>query len=256
MDSSLLEMPVAAVPACDGCRGDRFSVPIRMAFQPIVGADGTVFAQEALVRGPAGEGAGFVLSQITDANRYAFDQTCRTTAIETAAALGLGSSLLSINFNPNAIYEPARCLRTSVAAIRRAGIRADQVLFEIVENEKPLDPGRLRDIVVTYQAMGFKVALDDFGTMHANLDLFTELRPDVLKIDMKLVRGIDADPVRRAVLRAMVGMCAELDIRLVAEGIETVSEFDTLRALGVSLFQGFLLGRPVLDGFHRPTMPH
>ncbi len=95
---------------CNGCRdGAAFDLPITMAFQPIVNVSTqTVFAHEALVRGVDGEGAGSVLARVSDENRYAFDQNCRVKAIELAADLKLADqgALLSINFLPNAVYEP------------------------------------------------------------------------------------------------------------------------------------------------------
>ena len=242
---------------CAGCRGDRFDTPIAMAFQPILDATGRVFAHEALVRGTGGEGAGEILSRVTEANRYAFEQLCRITAIDTAAGLGLRDSgaMLSINFSPNAIYEPVRCLRTSLDAARRAGLPNHMILFEITENERLRDPRHLRDIVSSYRGMGFKVAIDDFGAGHSNLDLLAGFQPDLIKLDMHLTRGIDSDPVRQAILRSMIGLCRELGITLVAEGVEQVAEYRTLRALGVALFQGYLFARPGLRMLPVPVLP-
>ena len=247
--------PVAT--GCAGCQGDRFDTPIAMAFQPIVDATGRVFAHEALVRGTNGEGAGEILSRVTGSNRYAFEQLCRITAIDTAAGLGLRDSgaMLSINFSPNAIYEPVRCLKTSLAAARRVGLPNHMILFEITENERLRDPRHLRDIVSTYRGMGFKVAIDDFGAGYSNLDLLAGFQPDLMKLDMHLIRGIDADPVRQAILRSMIGLCRELGITLVAEGVEQLAEYRTLRALGVALFQGYLFARPGLGVLPVPVVP-
>src|SRR6478609_2628443 len=100
--------------SCSGCReGTAFELPFSMAFQPIVDTiSGRPFAYEALVRGPNGEGAATVLSQVTDQTRYAFDQACRVKAIEAAMAAGLmdGDARLSINFLPNAVYSPLACI--------------------------------------------------------------------------------------------------------------------------------------------------
>ncbi|WP_338034005.1 EAL domain-containing protein [Lichenicola cladoniae] len=232
-------------------------LPITMAFQPIIRADGSVFAQEALVRGLNGEGAGEILSQVTNANRYSFDQRCRTTAIKTAASLGLSNAgaILSINFKPNAIYEPLRCLATSLAAARKADLSNESIMFEITEDEIVREPRRLRDIVTAYQNIGFTVALDDFGAGYSSFGLLVDIRPDVIKLDMKLVRGIDTDVVRRAIVRSMVSLCSELNIKLVAEGIETLGEYRILRSIGVGLFQGFLFARPLIGVLQQPLMP-
>ena len=241
---------------CVGCLQDTFAVPITMAFQPIVRSDNTVFAYEALVRGTGGEGAGTILSQVTAANRYSFDQRCRTTAIETAAGLGLSGTgaMLSINFKPNAIYEPLRCLATSLAAAAKVGLANSSIMFEITEDEVVLEPQRLREIVTAYQALGFTVALDDFGAGYASLGMLVDIQPDVIKLDMKLVRGIDGDRVRIAVVRSMVSLCRELDIALVAEGVETVGEYRTLRSIGIVLFQGYLFARPLIGCLQTPRL--
>src|SRR5262245_58847477 len=100
---------------CQGCK-TQLDFDISMAFQPIVDVETeTVFAHEALVRSVDGAPAQAVLSRINDANRYAFDQRCRVRAVELASALGM-QSMLSINFMPNAVYEPTRCLRTTLEA--------------------------------------------------------------------------------------------------------------------------------------------
>ena len=148
-----------------------------------------------------------------------------------------------------------RCLRTSLDAARRAGLPNHMILFEITENERLRDPRHLRDIVSSYRGMGFKVAIDDFGAGHSNLDLLAGFQPDLLKLDMHLTRGIDSDPGRQAILRSMIGLCRELGIGLVAEGVEQAAEYRTLRALGVTLFQGYLFARPGLRMLPVPVLP-
>ena len=96
-------------------------------------------------------------------------------------------------------------------------------------------------------------AIDDFGAGHSGLNMLADFRPDIVKIDMALIRGLDADPVRRAIVRSIVSLCEELAISVIAEGIETLEEAVTLRALGVRLFQGFLLARPAVE--QMPTVP-
>ena len=120
--------------SCAGCRQGQFDRPLAMAFQPIIDvAARSVFAYEALVRGPAGESAGSILETIGRSELYAFDQACRVTAIETAAALGLGDSScdLSINFLPNAVYETRACIRTTLQAAARTTFPTRKLIFEI-----------------------------------------------------------------------------------------------------------------------------
>ena len=232
---------------CQGCRDGRaFSIPFSMAFQPIVDLSrGTVFAYEALVRGVQGEGAQSILSRLDDDNRYGFDQACRVKAIELAARLGLAErgAWLSINFLPNAVYEPKACIRATLAATATTGFPVGSLVFEFTEGEQ-VDDEHLQRIITSYKAMGFKTAIDDFGAGFSGLTRLAKFLPDIVKLDMELVRGVDADRVRRAIVRSVVIACAELGVTLLAEGVETEGESATLLELGIPLQQGFLHARP------------
>nr|WP_206667643.1 EAL domain-containing protein [Roseomonas nepalensis] len=221
-----------------------------MAFQPVVDVTtGRVHAYEALVRGPAGEPAAAVLAQVTRANRYAFDQSCRVKAIELASSLGMAASgaTLSINFMPGAMYRPENCVRATLAAARRHRFPLNRLQFEVTEGEKVGDPDHLTAIFREYRARGFRVAIDDFGAGYAGLGLLARFQPDVIKLDMDLIRGLDNDRVRRSIVGAVLSVCAELNIAVVAEGVETRAELDALRALGVRLVQGYLFARPAFE---------
>jgi EAL domain-containing protein (putative c-di-GMP-specific phosphodiesterase class I) len=236
---------------CSGCRdGADFEIPFAMAFQPIVDTEaGNVFAYEALIRGVDGAGAATMLAQVTEANRYSFDQACRVKAIESAMAAGLMESdaCLSINFLPNAVYSPMACIQLTLQTARAAGMPLDRLIFEFTENEQMGSPEHVSSIIDTYRQIGFKVAMDDFGSGDSGLGRFVNFRPDEIKLDMALVRDVDSDPRRQAIIRALVGMCAELDTLLIAEGIETAGEAAALRALGVRYHQGYWYARPALE---------
>jgi len=120
-------------------------------------------------------------------------------------------------------------------------------MFEFTENEQVRDTAHVRNIVEAYRRRGFTTAIDDFGAGFAGLGLLSELRPDVVKIDMALIRGIDESATKRAIVRAVVAMALELQIDVIAEGIETAGELATLRDLGIRLCQGFLLARPAME---------
>jgi EAL domain-containing protein (putative c-di-GMP-specific phosphodiesterase class I) len=241
---------------CTGCRdGVDFEIPFTMAFQPIVDTETSLpFAYEALVRGLDGASAGSVLSQVTDQNRYSFDQACRVRAIESALAAGLMDSdaRLSINFLPNAVYSPLACIQLTLKTAHAAGLPIDRLIFEFTENEEMGSPEHVASIIDTYKKIGFSVAIDDFGAGHSGLDMFARFVPDEIKLDMELVRSIDSDARRRAIVRSVVSMCRELDTLLIAEGIETAAEAATLRDLGVRYHQGYWYARPALD--HLPQV--
>lgn len=236
--------------SCAGCRdGQAVQSPFSMAFQPIVDVERRqVFAHEALVRGIGGEGAGAVLSTVVERNRYAFDQQCRVKAIELAARLDLTASdaRLSINFMPNAVYEPRACIRATLAACKTFNLPAERIIFEFTEGEA-LDVSHLENILTTYREIGFLTAIDDFGAGHSGLNLLARMQPDIVKIDMDLIRGIDADRAKQVILRHLVAMLTELSITVICEGIETAEELKAIRDTGVTLIQGFGLARPSFE---------
>ena len=239
--------------ACTGCRdGKGFDTPFSMAFQPIVNiSNGQVFAYEALVRGVAGEGAGAILSLVNEGNRYAFDQQCRVKAIELAAANAPAEAKLSINFMPNAVYEPRACIKLTLATAERVGFPLDNIIFEFTESEK-IDTTHLLNILRTYKDIGFKTAIDDFGAGHAGLNLLATFQPDIVKLDMDLIRGIDTNRAKRVVVTHTLAMLSEFGIATICEGVETAEEMKVLRDLGVDLIQGYLLARPAFEQFVEP----
>lgn len=248
-DASTMRRP------CGGC-GDGIDpgFAFTFAFQPIVDvAKRTVIAQEALVRGLDGAESDSVISRVNDDNRYRFDQACRVKAVQMAKQLGIDhrGEMLSINFLPNAVYNPEACLRTTLQAAREANFPLDRILFEVAEVERVADRSHLRNIMVAYKRHGFVTAIDDFGAGYSGLNLLSDYQPDLLKVDMNLVRGIALDRPRQAIVRGIVSVAAELNIRVIAEGVETISERDTLRTLGIHLMQGYLFARPAFESLAR-----
>jgi EAL domain-containing protein (putative c-di-GMP-specific phosphodiesterase class I) len=236
---------------CGACRQGATSPPFLMAFQPVVDVETRrIVAQEALVRGPAGEGSGHVLGQLDDDNLYRFDQACRVRAIEAASRLGVDVRL-NINFFPNAVYEPSACIRTTLATARRTGFPLDQITFEIVEGEEVVDNAHLRGIIAEYREHGFLIALDDFATAHSGLARLVELRPDIIKLDRRLTRDCHLDDGRLAVISSMLSLCDTLEIQAVVEGVELAGELEALRSVGARFMQGYLFARPALDALVR-----
>jgi len=243
---------------CGACiEGISKPFPFSMAFQPIVDVrERRVFAYEALVRGPGNEGAYSILEKVTARNRYAFDQSCRITAIRLATELGLHTSgaSLSINFMPGAMYEPRNCIRATLSAARKYGFPLDRLIFELTEGEQVTDKEKLREIFVVYAEQGFQTAIDDFGAGYSGLSLLTEFQPRIIKLDMLLIRDIDRFPARLAIVRGVLAMCRELGILVIAEGVETLAEYRVLVELGVVLFQGYLIARPAFE--HLPEVSY
>lgn len=218
-----------------------------MAFQPIVDISSkSVFAQEALVRGKDGQSAATVFEHVNDDNRYAFDQACRVKAVELAARLDI-TSLLSINFMPNAVYRPELCIRTTLAAAKKFQFPTSRIMFEVTESEKVDDIPHLQSIFQHYQEQGFITAIDDFGSGFSGLNMLAELEANILKLDMQLIRGIDSNPRKHAIVSGILTTCRELGMQVIAEGVETVGEYYSLKALGIQLIQGYLLAKPAFE---------
>ena len=242
---------------CQGCRdGKSLPFAFTMAFQPIVNvAAKRIWGYEALVRGPANESAASILAQVTQETMYKFDQACRVRAIEFAGRLlpADEDTRLSINFMPNAVYEPAACIRASLEAARRVGFDHKRLMFEFTEDERLLDKAHLSRIVSEYKKQGFLTAIDDFGAGYAGMNLLANFQPDVIKIDMELIRDIHRDHVRQALVAGIVGIASALSIVVIAEGVESDAEITILRAAGIALFQGYRYAKPRFEAF--PSVP-
>ena len=239
-------VPLTGTPEdCVDCgKAERVGFDFDYAYQPIVDVgDQTVFAHEALVRGPNGEGAFSVLSQVNEQNRYRFDQACRVKAIKGASRLGL-QEYVSINFLPNAIYKPEVCIRTTLAAAETHNFPVSRIIFEVTEGERIDDGPWFAQILREYKRCGFKTAIDDFGAGYAGMKLLSDFQPDIIKIDMDLIRNVDTNRPRQAIVRSLVRLCEDLGIQVVAEGIETAGERDFLRDAGIRLMQGYLFAKP------------
>lgn len=230
---------------CQGCGPARkVGFHFDYAYQPIVDVRSrTIYAHEALVRGPNGEGALSVLSQVNDDNRYRFDQACRVKAIKTAAQVGIAERI-SINFLPNAVYEPEACIRTTLEAAQAHGFPTDRIIFEVTEGERVEDGPWFATILREYQRCGFLTAIDDFGAGYAGLTLLADFKPDLIKLDMALIRGIDTSRSRQSIVRGLMHTCRDMGIEVIGEGIETPGERDFLSDQGIRLMQGYLFGRP------------
>ncbi len=239
-------------PACHRCRDlVELDFDFSFAYQPIIDFNSrAIFAHEALVRGLNGESAATILSKVNDTNRYRFDQSCRVKAVKGASELGI-KEFLSINFLPNAVYEPESCIQSTFEAARVYNFPKERIIFEVVEGENIKDQPHLINIFEEYKRFGFKNAIDDFGAGYAGLNLLADFQPDIVKIDMDLVRNINHSKPRQAIVEGIVHMCRQLDIKVLAEGIETKAERDFLVTTGVSLLQGYLFCKPAFQAIGR-----
>ncbi|WP_417509781.1 EAL domain-containing protein [Methylophaga sp.] len=240
---------------CQSCTEDNnLDFDFTMAFQPIINCSNeTIYGYEALVRGINNESAYSVISRVNDSNRYLFDQLCRVKAISLASKLNI-TSMLSINFLPNAVYVPERCIRTTFEAAKQYDLPTERIMFEFTEVEKIDDTEHVKRIVDYYQSLGFKTAVDDFGSGYSGLNLLADFQTDIIKLDMALIRHIDSNKVRQAIIKNCITMFDELNITTLAEGIETYEEYAWLRDAGIELMQGYYFAKPGFESL--PEIDH
>ncbi len=234
---------------CAKC-SNLFDIPFTFAFQPIFNVkDGTVFAHEALVRGMNEESAYNVLSLVNPNNVHAFDQSCRKAAVTHFNEIEKGG-YLSINFLPRAVYDPKVCIESTLKTCEKYQFPYERLIFEISEVEKTDSIDHLVSIINEYKSLGFKVAIDDFGSGYSNLDLLVNSDVDYLKIDMEIIKDCDKNPKKQLVLKHLVEICDDLNIEVIAEGVETESELNYLVSLGIYYIQGYLLSRPIFENVY------
>ncbi|WP_196795717.1 EAL domain-containing protein [Leptospira meyeri] len=258
-EDQLLTTPSGKIPklySCAECRnGAGLDFSFTMAFQPIIDWNQkTVYSHEALVRGINGESAYSILSKVNSTNRYQFDQACRIKAIQLASQIGI-PSYLNINFLPNAVYQPETCIRTTLEASQEYKFPLNRLVFELTEGEEVQDHDHIINIFKTYQQYGFLTAIDDFGSGYSGLNLLAKFQPDLIKLDMELIRNIHTNSVAQKLTKAIANVCQEIGIAVIAEGIETTEELKVLVDMGIYLYQGYLFSKPAYESAGEVVYP-
>jgi EAL domain-containing protein (putative c-di-GMP-specific phosphodiesterase class I) len=138
----------------------------------------------------------------------------------------------------------AEAVDTTVQAIGDAKIDHDRVVFEVTEADQTLDPGTLKNIISAHRDAGFGVALDDVGAGYSSLNLLHQLRPDYIKIDMELIRGVHMDSYKALIAEKILEIARSLNIETIAEGIETPEELAWVQQHGADYVQGYLISKP------------
>jgi EAL domain-containing protein (putative c-di-GMP-specific phosphodiesterase class I) len=226
---------------------------VSFAFQPIVDIElQNVFAYEALVRGRSNEPAASVFAALQSSELHVFDRAARVQAIALAASLGLNTGL-SLNFLPQALETLPDAISSTIDAARKAGVSERKIFLEVTEGELIRDVTGFSRTVNQYRTSGIHLAIDDFGAGQSGLNLLADFQPDVIKIDMHLVRNIDTNGPRQAIVRAVIQVCDDLGIEVIAEGVETTPEYRWFKLAGVRLFQGYLFGRPEFECLSTPV---
>jgi EAL domain-containing protein (putative c-di-GMP-specific phosphodiesterase class I) len=219
-------------------------------FHPIVHARDTsrVFAHEALLRGVERDGSLVAPLPILTLAREAgllfeVDSAACRSAIREAARHSPDMCVF-INFSPAAVRDPDASLNAVLEAIREARLPRERVVFEVVEADRFVDIALLDAVLDAYRNAGFRVALDDLGAGWSTLNLVHRLRPDFIKLDGGLIRGVHEDPVKDLIAAKLLEIGHGLGIGTIVEGIEEEAELSWVRDHGADFVQGFLLGKP------------
>jgi len=221
---------------------------LEAVFQPIVDMEtGNIKSWEALTRGPEGShfrspAVLFDFAEEVD-QIFSLERTCRESAIHRLGTLGQDQKLF-LNIHPRTMVSPDFSPGQTVQLLEKVGLKASDVVLEITERHSVRDFELFHRTLDHYRNQGFQVAVDDVGTGYSGLWSIAQIRPDFLKVDMSLVRDIDSDPVKRALMETLVTFSDNIGCRLIAEGIENENELSTLMRMGVHYGQGYFLARP------------
>jgi EAL domain-containing protein (putative c-di-GMP-specific phosphodiesterase class I)/GGDEF domain-containing protein len=221
---------------------------ITPVFQPVISLrDGSVLGYEALSRGPAGTEmeSPDMLFSVAEAVQeiWELEKLCRAKAL-AAVKNAPADVLLFLNVNPSVVEDVKFQKGFTKDYLKAFGIAPDRVIFEITERSACQNMEEFKRIIGYYKGQQYKIAIDDAGAGYSGLNLITDLRPHYLKLDMGLVRGIDRDTVRQALVKSLQEFAKVTGTYLVAEGIETREELEALIHFGVQYGQGYYIRRP------------
>lgn len=221
---------------------------LRAVYQPIVDLrNGEVLGWESLARGP--EGGNFrspsLLFDFAEEVGWVFalERCCREQAIVGLDGLEPGQKLF-LNIHPQTLGDPGFRSGETLRLLELHGLKPYNVVFEITERHNIKDFTLFYRTLEHYRSQGYQVAIDDVGTGYSGLSRLAAVRPDYIKVDMSLVRGIDANPVQRSLIETLVTLCQKIGCGIICEGIETETELTSLMSMGVHYGQGYYLARP------------
>ena len=231
---------------------------IRTHFQPIVRlADFHLLGYEALSRGPKDteyESPYHLFGTAAEADLvFELDRLCRRKALFNAGSLDRDCRLF-INCLPATIHDPGFKGGALEVLLQKTHLEPARVVMEISEKDAIENYALFRSAADYYTDLGFSIAVDDTGSGHSSLETVVELKPQFLKLDISLVRGINKNVIKQELLRAILSLSRSMNSTVIAEGIETQEELDMLLSLGVSFGQGFLIARPSAE-FVVPQKP-
>ncbi|MBR7798679.1 GGDEF domain-containing protein [Undibacterium fentianense] len=217
-------------------------------FQPIIQmCDGKILGYEGLIRGPSDSPLHSPLKLFQAAAEYGLsveiEHLCRRIVLEQFKSLKLEGKLF-LNVSPECLLQRNARHGDTLNYIHELGIQPDRVIIELTEYQPTNDYALLQEAVSHYKRMGFEIAIDDLGEGFSSLRLWSELKPEFVKIDMHFIHDIDKDPVKRQFVRSIQSIAEQSNSLVVAEGIETQAELLCLRDIGVACGQGYHIAKP------------
>ena len=218
-------------------------------FQPIVSLrDGSVLGYEALSRGPAGtmlESPDMLFQVAEEIHEiWELERLCRTKAL-CALQNAQISTMLFLNVNPNVIEDAKFQKGFTREYLKQFGMDPDHIIFEITERTAFTNMAEFMEAIRYYKGQAYKIAIDDAGAGYSGLNLISDVWPHFLKLDMQLIRNIDQNTVKQALVRSMQEFAKITGTNLVAEGIETRAELETLIHIGVHYGRDILSSAPI-----------
>lgn len=217
------------------------------AYQPIVDIrNKNVFSYEALLRGINQESAKHVLDSVPPEQINDLDSRSRLFALQMAAHLQL-TTHINLNLVPSTVMNDPSAIPNVIETAEKYGLRPEQLVLEILESEVIEDFDAFAAAIRKYRGTKLRFAIDDFGAGHAGLNMLAEFQPNLIKLDMNLLRGVDYKGPRQAIIRGIMVTATELGIDVIAEGVETPEEFEWLKDQGIWLFQGYLFAKPSFE---------
>lgn len=229
----------------------------QFAFQPIVEpSEGKISSLEALIRGNDGRSPEHFFNTLDQNKIYEVDLQTKAYAFALAEKLGIGGHKIAVNLLPMSLVNVPGAVEFLVTQIKKHGLQPEQVVVEVTENEMISGFNKFNSAIKQLRAEGIGLAIDDFGSGYAGLSLLTKFQPDKIKIDREIVSNIHLSGPKQAIVKSIVSCCTDLEITLVAEGIEKMEEWCWLESAGIRRFQGFLFARPQLNGVGDISWPH
>ena len=222
---------------------------LRTVFQPILDLrHGRIYGYEALTRGPSGSRfespVGLFRLARQHGHSHEMELVAVRCAVERFAALGAAGKLF-VNFSPLVLAERREDPEDLVALLRAHGMAPKQLVIELTENDGALlDSKTAWSELLRCRDLGFGIAIDDLGEGFSSLRLWSELRPEYVKVDKHFIQSIHGNPIKLQMVRAMQQIAQVSGASVIAEGIELEADFQTVRDLGIRHGQGFLIGHP------------